>query len=301
MSLSEKMGESLGIDSNYIKICAKRNNLYVKYYIPKKNGGKREILQPSKELKVLQRWIVRNIFSNFPVSKYSSAYSKGNSVKNNATLHKQSNYIFHTDIKNFFPSITRDTMQLFFDTNHNKIKELGLTDKDLELIMDICLYRGKKLVVGSVASPRIANIIMYQFDNELYEEINTLGNFIYTRYADDIVISSKKFIDQSVQKIIDTKMQEYGFCMNRDKTYFMNKSCKRKITGVVIDNNCNKLTVGNRKYKEFQREIYNFLVKGIGDNGHIKGYIAYIKDINDEQYKQLERIYKKYDREHLLF
>lgn len=301
MSLSDKMGNCLGIDSNYIKICSKRNNLYAKYYIPKKNGERREILQPSKELKVLQRWLVRNIFNEFPVSEFSSAYSKGNSVKRNAMQHKESNYICHTDIKDFFPSITRETMKRFFDENRDKINALELYEEDLELIMDICLYKGEKLVVGSVASPKIANIIMYKFDKELDEELSKIGNFIYTRYADDIVISSKKFIDKKVLNVIDTEMQKHGFRMNRKKTYFMNKSCKRKITGVVIDNNCSKLTIGNSKYKEIQREIYNFLIKGEGSIGHIKGYLAYMKDISNEQYMQLERIYKEYDRKHLLF
>ena len=301
MSLIDKMGDSLGIDSNYIQICSKRNNLYAKYFIPKKGGGRREILQPSKELKVLQRWMVRNIFNEFPVSRFSRAYSRGDSVKKNAVLHKESNYICHTDIKNFFPSISRKTIQHFFKENSNKIRELELSNEDLELIMDICLYRGRNLVIGSVASPRIANIVMYEFDNELYEELSKIGSFIYTRYADDIVISSKKFIDDNVLNIIDIKMRKYGFSMNFDKTYFMNKGCKREITGVVIDNNCNKLTIGNKKYKEFQREIYNFLIKGRGNAGYIKGYLSYVKDISNEQYVQLERIYKKYDGKHLLF
>ena len=65
MKLCEMMTRDLGIDPDYIMFCSKRNNLYAKYYIPKKNGGKREILQPSKELKVLQRWLVRNIFSYY--------------------------------------------------------------------------------------------------------------------------------------------------------------------------------------------------------------------------------------------
>ena len=69
MNLLQQMNSDLGIDIQYIKFCSKRNDLYAQYYIPKKNGKKRKILQPSKELKVLQYWLVKNIFNNFPISK----------------------------------------------------------------------------------------------------------------------------------------------------------------------------------------------------------------------------------------
>lgn len=74
MNLLEQMNCDLGIDKQYIQYCAKRNNLYARYYIKKKNGGRREILQPSKELKALQYWLIRNIFNQFPISPYSAAY-----------------------------------------------------------------------------------------------------------------------------------------------------------------------------------------------------------------------------------
>lgn len=71
-----------------------------------------------------------------------------------------------------------------------------MADEDIELILDICLYRGENLVVGSVASPQIANMLMYAFDLELKQMLDGFGSFRYTRYADDIVISSMSFIDE---------------------------------------------------------------------------------------------------------
>ena len=62
MNLLERMSTELGIDKKYIVNCSKRNNLYAQYYIKKKNGKKRKILQPSKELKVLQYWIGKKYF-----------------------------------------------------------------------------------------------------------------------------------------------------------------------------------------------------------------------------------------------
>lgn len=301
MKLSEKIAKGIGIDASYIEIIATRNNLYAKYYVEKKNGGKREILQPSKELKVVQRWLLRNILIQFPVSQYSYAYNKGDSVRKNAVKHKNSNYLLHTDITDFFPSIKREMLVHYFEKNQRIVKKLGLTDEDIKLILDICLYRGEYLVVGSVASPRIANLVMYQFDIELMKKLDAIGQFYYTRYADDIVISSKYYINKEIISTVSCLMNEYGFEMNQKKTYYMNKKHKRQVTGVVIDNNKNIPTIGNTKYKMFERILYKYLVKGEGDLGYINGYLSYIREINVQQYNQLKNIYVKYDREGKIF
>lgn len=301
MKLSERIADGIGIDASYINIIASRNNLYAKYFIEKKNGGKRQILQPSKELKVLQRWLLRNVLKDFPISEYSCAYSKGDSIRKNAMCHKNSKYMLHTDITNFFPSITRKMLVDYFDKNRHIVNKLCISKEDIKLILDVCLYKGEYLVVGSVASPKIANMIMYEFDEKLKEKLDDLGKFNYTRYADDIVISANSFIDNQIINVIESLMLEYGFTMNRKKTYFMNKKCKRQITGVVIDNNLNKLTIGNKKYKEIERILYNYLVKDEGNIDYITGYLAYIREVNIEQYKQIERIYTRYDRQGKIF
>ena len=124
---------------------------------------------------------------------------------------------------------------------------------------------------------------------------------MYTRYADDIIISSKNYIDNEIVKVVDRELNKVNLIRNPDKTYFMSKQHKRQVTGVVIDNNSNKITVGNKKYKEFQRKIYNFLVKGEGDISRILGYLSFIEDLNKEQYEQLKTIYRKNDKYKQLF
>lgn len=301
MKLSERIAIGIGIDTSYVEIIAKRNNQYARYFIKKRNGGKREILQPSTELKVIQRWLLNNILKHFPISEYSYAYSKNNSIKINAEKHKYSKFFLHTDIKDFFSSITRNMLYDYFEKNRKIVKELRLSQKDIELILDICLYRGKYLVVGSAASPRIANMIMYCFDLELKEKLEIAGTFCFTRYADDIIISSKCYIDRNILEMVVNLMKKYGFNVNVKKTYYMNKKHKRQITGVVIDNNQNVLSIGNNQYKKFQRILYNYLIKGIGDLEYIKGYMAYIKFLNEQQYLQLKKIYIRYDKEGKLF
>lgn len=301
MTLSEKIANGIGIDEAYVEIIATRNNLYAKYYIPKKNGRKRLIMQPSKELKVIQRWLVKNILCDFPISEYSYAYNKGDSIKKNALIHRKGSHLLHTDIINFFPSISRNMLKLYFENNEKIVRKLGLTENDIELLLDICLYRGEFLVVGSVASPRISNMVMYEFDLEVKNILDDFGQFQYTRYADDIVISSTSFIVEEVLEEIEQLMETYGFHMNRNKTYYMSKNKKRQVTGIVLDNNRDVLTIGTKKYKMLQRMIYSYLIKGEGDLSYIKGYLSYIKEVSKQQYCQLKTTYSRYDKERKIF
>lgn len=294
------MNNDLGIDKQYIRNCATRNNLYAKYYIKKKNGGAREILQPSKELKALQYWLIRNIFNEFPISQYTAAYEKGCSIKKNAICHQQGKYILHTDIVHFFESITAKSLSDLFKRNREVVKKLQLSNEEMSLIFDLVLYKGEHLVVGSVASPMISNCIMYEFDLKLGELVRK-ENMKYTRYADDIVISSDQYIDHSILTNIDMLLSEYGFIRNVEKTYYMSKNKRRQVTGIVIDNNDNSLSIGHKKYTLLKRDIYNYLIKKQGDYSQIRGRLAYLKNINSDKYFAIKNIYNKYDRNNELF
>lgn len=298
MKLLDQMNNDLGIDKQYIRNCATRNNLYAKYYIKKKNGGAREILQPSKELKALQYWLIRNIFNEFPISQYTAAYEKGCSIKKNAICHQQGKYILHTDIVHFFESITAKSLSDLFKRNREVVKKLQLSNEEMSLIFDLVLYKGEHLVVGSVASPMISNCIMYEFDLKLGELVRK-ENMKYTRYADDIVISSDQYIDHSILTNIDMLLSEYGFIRNVEKTYYKNK--RRQVTGIVIDNNDNSLSIGHKKYTLLKRDIYNYLIKKQGDYSQIRGRLAYLKNINSDKYFAIKNIYNKYDRNNELF
>lgn len=300
MNLLEQMNYDLGIDKQYIQYCGKRNNLYARYYIKKKNGGRREILQPSKELKALQYWLIRNIFNQFPISPYSAAYQKGCSIRKNGIYHQNGKYILHTDIVHFFESITRESMISFLQRNKNIINALQLSSEEINLILNLVLYKGQYLVVGSVASPTISNCVMYEFDMKLGELVEKL-NMKYTRYADDIVISSDNYIDDSILNDIDSLLSEYDFKRNVSKTFFMCKRRKREITGIVIDNNDNSLSIGYKKYSQLKRDIYNYLIKKQGNCSQIKGKLAHLKNVNIDRYIAIKKTYSRYDKSNEIF
>lgn len=102
-SLLQRISDDLLVSTTVIKsIVDESNYLYKTYAIPKRDGGLRVIQQLTPELKALQYWDADNVLALFPTSRCAKGYKKGASIKGNAVPHIGAEYLFHTDIKNFF-------------------------------------------------------------------------------------------------------------------------------------------------------------------------------------------------------
>lgn len=233
MSIIERISGDLSISVDFLKELEKKNYCYKTIEVKGKRK-KRIVHVPCKELKTIQYWLVCNIFEKCKTSEYCSAYKKGMSIRKNALKHANNDYILHMDIKDFFPSIDYKKMLNMLLKN-----DLDLSIDDLKTICHYSLYRNNNVVIGSICAPSIANAVMYEFDNELHDLLISIGDFVYIRYSDDIIISSKKYIDKKIVEKISQLLNKYGFKVNEKKTYFMSKNMKRNITGVTIDNNNN--------------------------------------------------------------
>lgn len=287
MTILEKMSRDLGLSEKYILSKINRSYIfYSKHFTYNKRGKKREVYEPSAELKLFQTWVNKNILVNYSVSIYATAYEDETSIRKNAYRHKDSSYILHTDIRHFFESITFKQVSEIFRNDYS--------EEDIQTILKIVMLNGK-VPTGSITAPRIANRVMYDFDEELVDELSKIQKVIYTRYADDIVISSEEYIREDIlQKIIEL-LKKYGFECNKDKTYYANKRCRRNITGVVLDNNHDSISIGWRRYKDLKLKIYKYLKYGEGNKESIRGELAFLKGINGNKYLAIKNHYKDMD------
>lgn len=293
MTLIELMSASLKLDETYISSIVSGANFYYRdYCIPKRNGSQRLISQPGPELKTLQYWVVDNILRKLPISKSASAYNKGNSIKANALLHANSKHILHLDIKNFFPSIRPHMLDAILDSNEKIFKSLNIDlSSSKKTINNIC-FRNEVLCIGTVSSPIISNIVMYNFD-ELMLSFCKASNYQYSRYADDMYISSNTYINESVLDYIGAELSKLGFVLNKAKTRFYSQKYRRKITGLVITDN-GMVSVGKIKRTEIKKMVYNKLVHHKGNPSQILGYLAFLKDVEPNTYNSIIVKYSKY-------
>lgn len=299
MDLIDKIAIDLKMDSAYLKRIAARSNKYYRdYSIPKKSGGHRRISQPSPELKTLQYWIVHNILNKLPVSDAAFAYKKGDSIKNHAEQHKKSKHILHTDIKEFFNSIQFSHIENILTSNKAIFDGLGVDlVESMQDIKDIC-FRSNHLCIGAVSSPVISNIVMYSFDLKVKEYCKN-HNCTYSRYADDIYISSNSYIDKSIVDFIHSNLLTLGLNMNMSKTRFYSPKYSRKVTGIVITND-SEISIGTKRRNMIKKMIYDKLVHSKGDSEQIIGYLSFLKDIEPHTYNNLIIKYSQYCEEDII-
>ena len=117
-------------------------------------------------------------------------FIKGESYISYLESHVGSKYFMRIDIKDFFPSITEKKIKDIF-SNLISLETKDDNKNILDLISEITTYNGV-LPQGACSSPMISNIIMMRIDQRILKYCQMLG-VSYTRYADDLLFSSKSF------------------------------------------------------------------------------------------------------------
>jgi RNA-directed DNA polymerase len=155
------------------------------------------------------------------------------------------------------------------------------------------------LPTGFSTSPLISNSVLIEFDNIFYQYCLDRG-IVYTRYSDDIIVSSKNEFDIDVEKIISKFLEElYGnsFILNPSKSRYSHIGQRIKTLGMVVLQN-GEITIDRKQKKEievllhFYREDYSRFRDIIGgdlDKGfaRISGILNYIKNIDENYYHKL--------------
>lgn len=293
MDVIGKLAKDLKLDYTYIEKIVNRADYYYRdYTIPKKNGGERKISQPSAELKTFQYWVLNNILLKLPVSESAVAYKKGDSIKNNALTHAKSNYILHVDIRDFFSSIKFNHLEGILRTNRKIFEDLDLDmDESVVDIEKIC-FRRNQLCIGAVSSPAISNIIMITFDVAMNNYCDA-HNLIYTRYADDIYISSENYLNNDILNFVKQQLADKQLYINYKKTRFFSKKYKIKITGLIVGTD-KKVYLGTERKKQLKKMLYDKLVHRKGDSNHVLGWLAFLRNVEPIFYSQLLIKYSKY-------
>jgi len=200
-----------------IRIVSQKDEYYYRKYIPKKNGIRiLNCIKKDSELYKLQANLKRNLFDNIKKSKYAFGFVKGRSYKDFLLPHLNQGegkmYYLRLDIEDFFGSIS---LELLEDTLNKIIHICDEINKPelINIVKEIVTYEGK-IPQGAVTSPDISNIIFRNIDERIngYCAKNMIS---YTRYADDLLFSSKKPI--YISKTISHILGSYGFKLNMSK------------------------------------------------------------------------------------
>ena len=297
MKLIEKISQDLGLPEQYLSSALLNSRRLVKRIkIIKRDGNERVVYQPSKKIKVIQYWLISNVFQSIRVHSAATAYSKGKSIKHNLLLHKKNRFFLKLDFCEFFPSITYDYLSSIVDSWLKDDRSHFNSDELKQLIKLVCFYKNDRLPIGYPSSPIISNIVMYNFDlliSSNVVESGMYGEVKYSRYADDMVFSTNK--QGACQEIKNCVMQlliDIGsptLKLNEQKTRYLSSSGgSALVTGLRLCYDTH-MTV-HRKYKDEIRRLFYCLEKGLlseKEKKSLKGHLSYLKYVDGQYYSKL--------------
>ncbi len=272
---------------------ALHKNKYKRYGKRKKSGGIRLILHPPKAIKALQYAIETTHLNRLPTHGIAKAYIHGlkSPLRVNAISHAAYKYTLRIDIKDFFPSIK--PVDLFKKLQ----KEHTLTQECKSILRDILFYtppNGRPfLPIGAPTSPIISNIVLLDLDSE----IETLARGLdqescITRYADDIYFST------NMKNLCNYFLKKFSFILkettspklsiNTEKTLFLSRGTKRKVTGLTITPT-GAISIGHDRKNETKTLLYKNTQKKLTlqEYKRLCGLLAFIRDCTPDLYDRL--------------
>ncbi|WP_233972019.1 reverse transcriptase domain-containing protein [Pectobacterium versatile] len=222
--------------------------------------NKVELYQCSARLKVIHTFLSRFVFSEMPMRKdIVFSYQKDVNITDAVRPHCNSEFIFKTDISKFFPSISAEAVSHTLSKYCVNIRTVDPEEirENIKRIVYLCTI-DNRLPVGFSCSPSISNFCFYDYDNVIEAYCNKKG-YIYSRYSDDLIISSQGEMDKDIiTNDLTAILSSDAFLklsINHKKTKIITKKYERKILGISILND-GKMTVSKATKTDIEVKLH---------------------------------------------
>jgi retron-type reverse transcriptase len=279
---------------------------YVRFSVPKKSGGTRELAAPHKNLRHCQEWILQNILDKLPVHGAAHGFTRGRSTVTNAAGHAGREVIVNTDLKDFFPSIT-------FPRVAGMFRGMGYSPAVAAILALLCTESPRKTVEysgtvyhvatgpralpqGACTSPALSNRAAQKLDMRLSGISAKLG-WSYTRYADDATFSATGEAAARVGYLlarIRHIAQDEGFAVNEEKTRVLRRNASQRVTGIVVNS---RPAAPRKLVRQLRAILHRAKTEGLAAQNRgraenftawLGGMIAYVAMVNPDQGRPLQ-------------
>ncbi|MBC7122464.1 MAG: RNA-directed DNA polymerase, partial [Pseudothermotoga sp.] len=212
-----------------------------------------------------------------------------------ARKHVGKKYVISLDIKDFFPSVTSDMVL-------RQLKREGFEDTGAWLIARLVAFKGV-LPQGAITSPAASNVAFKPYDEKLQKYFEERG-FVYTRYADDVTVSTDQEVtDEMIQQIVEETSQIIApFKWNAKKIKIYGPNEPHYVLGLIVNA---KPNVPKQKRRLIRAMVHNFVRKHALPQGEdpirykrkLMGKLAYCLFVNPhiESLLELYEELRKFD------
>ena len=218
----------------------------------------RQLNSTKIELKRIQKRILALLISHVEIPPYAfGGVPKKNNIKN-AKYHQGNKYIFTTDLRSFFPSISHSRVFEVYCDN-------GYSPTVARILTKLTTYK-YQLPQGVPTSTLLA-LLAFKPTGDRLNEYAIQHNLKFSIFVDDITISSKEDFKHLVPEILNI-ISMSGYKISHNKTFYKTKN--PIVTGVKCQNN--RIKLPQSIYKRISR--FNNL-----NDSRYKGLIIYKKHV----------------------
>lgn len=205
---------------------------------PKNSNGKfvaRQINSSKGKLKDVQTRLYNFMSTQVEMPQYVYGGVQRKNNVSNARFHQGNKYIFTTDLKSFFPSIShKQVFQMF-------LRE-GYTPAIARILTKLTTHK-YQVPQGIPTSTLIANLVFKPIGLEI-EQLAKEHHIKFSMFVDDITLSSKSDFKKLIPNILSI-IKKGGFKICHKKTHYQTKN--PVITGVICQNNRLLAPLGYKK------------------------------------------------------
>lgn len=278
---------------------------YVRFTVPKRSGGTRELAAPQPAIAACQTWILREILDKLPLPEAAHGFRKGRNTLSNAQPHAGRAVVVNADLKDFFPTVTFPRVKGVFQS-------MGYSPAAATILALLCTesprrtvrYQGRTwhvatgpraLPQGACTSPALSNLVARNLDARLSAIAAKLG-WTYTRYADDLTFSADGeaagkagYLLARIRHIAGDE----GFAVNEEKTRVQRRNRAQEVTGIVVNQ---RPGVSRKEVRRLRAILHRARKEGLAaqnrtqDNRYesrLRGRIAYVCMVNPQQGRPL--------------
>ncbi|MEZ4775455.1 MAG: reverse transcriptase family protein [Bacteroidia bacterium] len=219
-----------------LRIVDSASSDYYSFRMPKREGGSRLIETPREELKDIQTRINHILQCVYHGLRPDCAFgfiitakddTEARNIYTNACKHLGQSHVLNLDLKDFFHTITSAKVENIFLGSPFRFKP-----KAARTLARLTTFR-KRLPMGAPSSPIISNFACLEMDAKLQEYADKRG-WKYTRFSDDLTLSSgKKIYPNDIAAIFEI-IRECGFEPNEEKVNLYKKSDPPIVTGLRL-------------------------------------------------------------------
>ncbi len=223
----------LGLSVDELRSLANRaGGLYrVAKSITKPDGSIRNTYDALAPLKNIHRRIKSQILDHVVYPAYLTGSIKGSDYKVNASLHTNARIVINEDISGFFPSTSAEHV---FNIWHGLF---GFSQEVSQCLTQLTTRQGE-LPQGAITSSFLANLVFWQDEPTLHARFAAEG-LVYSRYVDDIAVSSKTFLSNQekseVMRKIYGMLLKHGYQPKRAKHEISTSGTRMEVTKLSIN------------------------------------------------------------------